>query len=234
METVSPAAVAAGRTIDVAYGGFWRRAVALLIDWFIVGITLSSIFLLLAMAFPSIGTMITLNSPLGLFTVNRTLETVPGVTTAKDGVTTTVNEEIVERTVLDRWTYLFRTKETVETWTTPSGTQTKKTKVWQRIDPETKGEVETWDVTSITFIVLLLYWVAMESSRFQASLGKMALGLKVVDGRGERVTIWRAAVRNLLKVVSAATLFIGFMMAGWTARKQALHDKMADCLVVAP
>jgi uncharacterized RDD family membrane protein YckC len=56
--------------------------------------------------------------------------------------------------------------------------------------------------------------------------------MKVVDLWGEQISFGRSAGRNLGKYVSALTLGIGFMMAGWTQRKQALHDKMAKCLVV--
>ncbi len=72
----------------------------------------------------------------------------------------------------------------------------------------------------------------MESSPNQATLGKMALSLKVTDMNGERVTFGRATGRHFGKYVSAIILLIGFMMAGWTAKKQALHDMMAGTLVV--
>ena len=64
--------------------------------------------------------------------------------------------------------------------------------------------------------MLLIYWVAMESSRYQASFGKLAFGMKVVDRYGNRLSMPKATGRNLLKFLSAIILFIGFMMAGWT------------------
>ena len=71
MET---ATAGTARQTDFAYAGFWRRFVALVIDCLIVGLAVSSIFLVTAVAFPKPGNMITLNSPLGLFTVSRTLD----------------------------------------------------------------------------------------------------------------------------------------------------------------
>ena len=87
---------------------------------------------------------------------------------------------------------------------------------------------------NLILLVLVIYWVAMESSRYQASFGKLALGMQVVDRDGKRLSVPIATGRNLLKILSALILFIGFMMAGWTRRKQALHDKIVNCFVVLP
>lgn len=77
-----------------------------------------------------------------------------------------------------------------------------------------------------------LYWAGMESSGCQATLGKMALGLKVTDLKGEPITFGRATGRYFGKLISGLFLGIGFLMAGWTEKKQALHDIMAGTLVV--
>jgi len=75
-----------------------------------------------------------------------------------------------------------------------------------------------------------IYEAAMESSSKQATLGKMALGLKVTDEQGRRISFARATARYFSKFISAI-LFIGYIMAGFTARKQALHDMIAGTLV---
>ncbi|MCL4500813.1 MAG: RDD family protein [Deltaproteobacteria bacterium] len=85
---------------------------------------------------------------------------------------------------------------------------------------------------SIGTLIHWLYWAGFESSGFQATLGKMALGLKVTDLNGDPITFARATGRYFGKIISALILCIGFMMAGWTAKKQALHDLMAGTLVV--
>lgn len=81
-------------------------------------------------------------------------------------------------------------------------------------------------------IVVWLYYAIGESSRWQATPGKRMLGLQVVDGRGERIGFTRASVRYFGQYLSVLMVGIGFLMAGWTARKQALHDFIADCCVV--
>lgn len=77
-----------------------------------------------------------------------------------------------------------------------------------------------------------LYFALLESSPWQATLGKRAVGLRVVDMAGQRIGFWRATGRHFGKILSTLTLFIGYMLAGWTSRKQALHDLVAGCCVV--
>lgn len=77
-----------------------------------------------------------------------------------------------------------------------------------------------------------LYFALMESSPWQATLGKKALGLRVTGMDGQRIGFGRATGRYFGKFISAIPLGIGFMMAGWTERKQALHDLIAGTLVI--
>ncbi|MGD0769583.1 MAG: RDD family protein [Tepidisphaeraceae bacterium] len=81
-------------------------------------------------------------------------------------------------------------------------------------------------------VVEWLYHALMESSRYQASLGKMALGIVVTDLSGQRISFGRATGRHFAKIISKITIYIGYMMAGWTQQKQALHDMIAGCLVI--
>jgi uncharacterized RDD family membrane protein YckC len=85
----------------------------------------------------------------------------------------------------------------------------------------------------IIFLVTVLYFPVLESSSLQASIGKLALGIKVTDMQGNRIGFGRALGRNLAKIISAIILYIGFIMAGFTQKKQALHDMIAGCLVIA-
>jgi uncharacterized RDD family membrane protein YckC len=88
-------------------------------------------------------------------------------------------------------------------------------------------------VTQIVFLTIqTLYYSFMESSKYQASVGKIVLGLKVIDMNGERLDFTKALVRNLCKIISSMILFIGYLMAAFTEKKQALHDMIASTLVV--
>lgn len=77
-----------------------------------------------------------------------------------------------------------------------------------------------------------LYSAILESSSKQATYGKQAIGIKVTDMNGNRISFARASGRHFAKIVSSIILGIGYIMAGFTEKKQALHDKMFDCLVV--
>ncbi len=77
-----------------------------------------------------------------------------------------------------------------------------------------------------------IYFAAMESSPMQGTLGKMALGIKVTDMEGNRISFGKATGRHFGKIISALLLGIGFLMVAFTRKKQGLHDIMARCLVV--
>lgn len=84
----------------------------------------------------------------------------------------------------------------------------------------------------LLYAILILYYTLMESSKYQATLGKMALGLKVTDVNGNKLDFVKALVRNLCKIISGMILYVGYIMAGFTEKKQALHDMIAGTLVV--
>src|SRR6266571_4914074 len=76
------------------------------------------------------------------------------------------------------------------------------------------------------------YYVLLESSPARGTLGKLALGLYVADVHGDPVSFWRAVARNALKFFSNLLLGLGWLMAAFTPRKQALHDMLAGTLVL--
>ncbi len=82
------------------------------------------------------------------------------------------------------------------------------------------------------FVIDFLYFSLMESSKYQATVGKMALGIIVTDMEGNRLTFGRAAGRTLAKALSGLAFSVGFIIAGFTEKKQALHDIITNCLVV--
>ena len=82
------------------------------------------------------------------------------------------------------------------------------------------------------FVATWIYAAAFESSRFQATLGKMALGIKVTDLHGDRIGFGRATGRHFGKILSGLILAFGYVMVAFTEKKQGLHDKLADCLVI--
>lgn len=83
----------------------------------------------------------------------------------------------------------------------------------------------------IALILSWLYFALTESSSWQATLGKRAIGLMVTDDVGRRIGFGKATGRYFAKILSAMILCIGFLMVGWTTRKQGLHDIIAGTLV---
>lgn len=81
------------------------------------------------------------------------------------------------------------------------------------------------------FIIWILYFPFMES-RGGTTFGKKIVGIKVLNTNGEPVGFLRSLGRNLAKIISALILMIGFIMAGFTKKKQGLHDIIASCVVV--
>lgn len=77
-----------------------------------------------------------------------------------------------------------------------------------------------------------LYFGLFHASTKQATLGKMAVGIKVVRTDGSRISVGRGIGRYFGFLLSSLTIFIGFLMAAFTERKQALHDMLCDTLVV--
>lgn len=88
---------------------------------------------------------------------------------------------------------------------------------------------------AIALLVQLIYWLyyaSLESSAWQASLGKKLFGLYVTDLEGKRISFARASGRHFGKLISQFILFFGYLLAGFTPKKQALHDMLAGCLVL--
>ena len=99
------------------------------------------------------------------------------------------------------------------------------------------------DMIPLLFIVMWvlifssLYWLyfaIFESSPRQATPGKMMLGLFVTDIQGRRISFLRALGRTLGKVLSKAFCYLGYILALFTDRSQALHDLLANTLVLEP
>lgn len=101
------------------------------------------------------------------------------------------------------------------------------------IDPKSR---EALSRPSLSFLAIATYFLMLalcEGFLLRGSSpGKILFGLRVVAAQGEAMTLARALARNLAKLLSVATLLVGFLMVLWTKRHQALHDMMAECVVV--
>ncbi len=97
--------------------------------------------------------------------------------------------------------------------------------------PSTEPEVVA-KAFLINLVVFWLYWSISESSPWQATIGKRAMDIYVTDLKGRRIGFAKASGRFFGKLISGLVLGFGFIMMGFTERKQALHDQFAGCLVI--
>lgn len=81
-------------------------------------------------------------------------------------------------------------------------------------------------------ILFGIYYAGFHASSRQATLGKMAVGIKLVRGDGRRISLARGIGRFFAFILSGLLLYIGYFMAAFTERKQGLHDMICDTLVV--
>lgn len=90
-------------------------------------------------------------------------------------------------------------------------------------------------LVSLIYLVLLVgvvsYFAIMESSDKQATLGKMAVGIKVGKSDGAKISFANAIGRYFSKMLSGMILYIGYIMVGFDEKKQGLHDKIANTYV---
>ncbi|MGK7396218.1 MAG: RDD family protein [Candidatus Cyclobacteriaceae bacterium M3_2C_046] len=84
----------------------------------------------------------------------------------------------------------------------------------------------------ISMVVGWIYFAAMESSSKQATLGKMVVGIKVTGMNGEQLSFGKATIRYIGKVISGMIMLIGYIIAAFTEKKQALHDFIASTVVI--
>lgn len=75
-------------------------------------------------------------------------------------------------------------------------------------------------VSLVLLVIIWLYYALLESSPLQASLGKIIMGIKVVDRRGRRLTFWQATERIFSKLVTNVTFYFGFFIAAFDKKKR--------------
>ena len=87
-------------------------------------------------------------------------------------------------------------------------------------------------IISFSILVVLLYRAGFESSKYQATIGKLVIGIKVTDLEGNRISFGRAAFRHIIKVVTAIMLGIGYLAIIFSKKKQGLYDMAVGTVVV--
>lgn len=97
---------------------------------------------------------------------------------------------------------------------------------------DTEDMMATLLINLFSAVFGLIYYAGFESSKYQATLGKQMMGIYVTDESGAPISFLRATGRYFAKIISSVILLIGFIMAAFTSKKQALHDMIASTLVL--
>lgn len=96
-----------------------------------------------------------------------------------------------------------------------------------------RGEFLNWMVLASTnAVIAALYFVILQATPLQATIGKAILGLRLITSKGDNVGLFRSLWRYICTFISSAIFGIGFLFAGWTREKTALHDMLAGTRVV--
>jgi uncharacterized RDD family membrane protein YckC len=84
----------------------------------------------------------------------------------------------------------------------------------------------------LLIVIPWVYFAGFESSRSQATPGKLLMRIVVTDLEGNKPSFARVTLRHFAKIISTLVIFLGFLMIGLTEKRQGLHDKIAGCLVL--
>ena len=90
-------------------------------------------------------------------------------------------------------------------------------------------------VNRLSLLGMFLYFayeIGLTASKLQGTLGKRALGIKVVNERGQRISITTSIFRYIGKILSSIILCIGFLMVAFSKKKRGLHDNLANTYVI--
>jgi len=87
-------------------------------------------------------------------------------------------------------------------------------------------------IKNLWVIIWWIYTAGLHSSAWQATVGKKAMGIKVVDESGNRITFATATKRYFAEFLSALILMIGYVLIGFTKKRQSLHDIIAHTCVI--
>jgi|GEM_PF-6207435 len=191
---------------DVKYVGFWLRGAALLVDQMIIGFMLGLVMVLLT-----------------IFTLVTSIDSI---------------KDTVEQTKID--IEQIKTNAANEAAGVDEGNseqQEAEDIIAQTIENDpTLSKIDTLfgPVYYLLYIIAsILYHAFCEASRFQGSIAKYALRIKVTQLNGDAMTFKLGLVRNSMAwVLGILTLGVCHMIAGWNKRKRALHDMIAGTVVV--
>ncbi len=87
-------------------------------------------------------------------------------------------------------------------------------------------------LVGLCFALYVIYHSVFEMTKWRGTPGKKLQKMKVTDAEGQELSVLRVFGRNILKILSALIVFIGFAMISWDPKRQGLHDRLAGSIVI--
>jgi class 3 adenylate cyclase len=194
----------------------------------------AALFALIVALDGPLGPVVAIDAPFNLLASERVVSTDMPSIEVSGGVERQVTRSIVDRTYFGALRQTFRRVDIEEKRQEAGRTGIKAVSRWSTetlLDGQRRSEFPRppFSISAAVFFVLMM--IVCEGLLLRgASVGKLVMGLRVSTTGGERVDLGTAAIRNLAKIVSVATV-IGMAMALWSKRRQMLHDQLAGCYV---
>jgi uncharacterized RDD family membrane protein YckC len=179
------------------YAGFWNRLAALIIDSGIISIIVFPFALIIGLMSPA---SIMVEAPFNLFTTTTIVKQY-GRTIEEnfDGSTNVVQQHLEKQSVFGLWEYYYKVRTSKSNGNSQTSTML--------VDPSSQMVINKTSSSDIELLVIFIYWILLEASMYQGSIGKKIMGLKVVTASGGKPTLLDATSRNLLKILSVITFF---------------------------
>lgn len=104
-------------------------------------------------------------------------------------------------------------------------------KASESIDP-TRMDTSKLIIRYVSFLVWVIYSIIMDCSKYQGTFGKVLLGLKVVDDKGNKINFSKSLIRNSSKIISYGCILLGFLWILIDTKKRGWHDIIAKTLII--
>lgn len=98
---------------------------------------------------------------------------------------------------------------------------------------DSPGDIDNSTSANIfEFVYSVVFIIYLTASKYKGTPGKLIVGIQVLSIYHEKIGIGRSIGRFFATILSGIIFYIGFIMAGFTEDKKALHDMICGTRVV--
>lgn len=209
-----------------AYAPFGRRVAALAIDAVVLAVLLAAVV--------HAANLVSDAKPFATLWSSRTPVWTHGEVASR--TSERASDGTLRETTVSRETRIFadgtlRIYAVAEARFTASDGKITTTRAENMIGRNVRDLLRTLATGGLAFVLSFAYFLFFEASPAQATPGKALLGLKVADLAGRRLSVGRSAFRQMMKCAEIVSSGVTYLIAGFTSRRQALHDIFAGTIV---